>query len=104
MVLAHIPQSAGVVVISAALLDADRFAQRDLHVGDVLVVPKRFKERVRKADHFDILNHLFAEIVIDPIDFLFLKDLVQLFIQLLCGEQIIAERLLDNQTIPAVPI
>ncbi|MNW63225.1 hypothetical protein D3C74_414080 [compost metagenome] len=104
MILPHITQSAGVIIISTALFNADRLPQCNLNVCDVFIVPERFEEGVPEANHFDILHHFLAQIVINPIDFLFLKHFADLFIQLLGRWQIISKRLLNHQTIPSAAL
>ena len=39
MVLHHVAQRAGLLVVAAAALDADRLGHRDLHVVDEVAVP-----------------------------------------------------------------
>ncbi|MNN58353.1 hypothetical protein D3C81_1733980 [compost metagenome] len=101
MVLAHIAQCSGMIVISAALFHSYGFTESDLNVGDMLIVPQRFKERIGKTDHFDVLHHFLAQIVVDPVDLFFLEHLADLLVELLRRFQVVAERLLDHQTVPA---
>ena len=46
MILNHIAQRSGTVVVPAATLDADRFRGRDLHVVDIEAIPDRFEHDV----------------------------------------------------------
>jgi len=34
----------------------------------VIAVPERFKDRVRKAQHDEVLDHFFSEIMVNAID------------------------------------
>lgn len=77
MVLEHIPDGAGFIVITGPLLNADRLAGRNLHIGDVTVVPGRLQHRIRLLQHLQLLNHPFAEIVVDPVNFLFGKSFAE---------------------------
>ena len=70
MVGHHVAQRAGGVVGLAALLDADRLGDGDLHVVDVVAVPQRLEEAVGEAEDQDVLHRLLAEIVIDAEDLL----------------------------------
>ena len=75
MVLKHVAHHAGFFVIAAAILDADVLRRSDLHVVDVAPVPNRLKHRVGETEHHDVLHGLFAEIVIDSVDLLFVQAL-----------------------------
>ena len=56
VVLEHVANDARFLVVLAALLDADGLGRRDLHVRDALPVPERLEDRVREAEHEDVLN------------------------------------------------
>jgi hypothetical protein len=68
VILDHVAQRAGVVVVAAAAFDADRLGRRDLHAIDVAPVPDRFEDHVGEAQRHDVLHRLFAEIVVDAVD------------------------------------
>lgn len=101
MVLPHIPERAGMVIVSAPFLHAYGFTKRDLHVSDVFVVPDRLEESIGKPDYADVLHHFFAQIVIDPVNFRLVEHLANLRIQLFGRLQVVPERLLDDQPVPA---
>ena len=52
----------------AAFLDAERLCNRDLDMLDVIAPPQRLEDAVRKAQDHDVLDRLFAEEMIDPVD------------------------------------
>ena len=68
MVRHHVAQRAGAFVVAAARFHPDRFGRRDLYVIDVVPIPQRLENAVREAKGEDVLNGLFAEVVVDPID------------------------------------
>ena len=70
----HVAQRAGLIVIAAALLDADRFRHGNLHVIDVAAVPDRLEDAVGEAEHHDVLDGFFAQVMIDAVDLLFVGD------------------------------
>ena len=70
MVLDHVAQHAGLVVVAAALADVDFLGHGDLHVVDVVAVPHRLENRVGEPQHEQVLHRLFAEIVVDAVDLL----------------------------------
>ena len=74
VVLDHVAQRAALVVV-AARAGADRLGHRDLHVVDVRRVPDRLEEDVGEAQRQQVLHRLFAEVVIDAVDLIFLEDL-----------------------------
>ena len=100
MVRHHVAQRAGLVVEAAAMADAELFIDRDLHMIDVVAVPDRLEHAVGEAQHQDVLHRLLAEIVIDPVDLVFVDELEQFAVQRLGGSEIGAERLFDHQPPP----
>ena len=87
---------AGFLVELAATLDAEALGHRDLHVLDVVPVPDRLEERVRKPEVEDVLNRFLPEIVIDAEDRLLGKCSCRTAVELLCRCEVAAERLLDD--------
>ena len=102
MILDHVAQRAGFLIIGAAALDADRFGGRDLHVIHVAPVPQRLENAVAEAEGQNVLDGLFAQVMIDAVDLRFGKDLLQLLAQLARACEIVAERLFDDEPPPAV--
>ena len=98
VILHHVAQRAGFVVELAAIADAKALGHGDLDAADVVAIPDRFENRVGKARVKDVLYRFFAEIVIDAIDVLFRKELMQSSIERLGGRKIVAKWLLDDDT------
>ncbi len=96
MVLDQVAQRAGGVVVARARADADVLGGRDLHVVDVGAVPERLEQRVREAQHQQVLDGLLAQVVVDAEDLLLAEDREHLAVQLQGGVQVGAERLLDD--------
>ncbi len=69
---------------------------------DVVAVPHRLEDGVGEAEDHDVLDGLFAQVVIDAIDLAFVEDLVDLRVERLRAGQIVAERLLDDDAYVAV--
>ncbi|MNP67919.1 hypothetical protein D3C76_1638080 [compost metagenome] len=84
------------IVIASTFFNTDGFAQRNLNIGNMFIVPQRLKEGVGKPNDFNILHHFFAKVVVNPVNLLFLEYLIQLFVQLLSRQQVVAEWLLDD--------
>ncbi len=96
MVLHHVAQRTGLVVITGAAFKTDRFGNRDLHVVDMGGIPQRLVKRVGETQRHQVLHRLLAEIVVDAEDLLFLEDVTDGVVQLLRGSEIPADRLFDN--------
>src|SRR5690606_39011967 len=73
VVLDHVAQSAGILKITAAVLDTYLLGNGNLYIVDIVAVPQRFKQRVGKPERQDILDGLLSEVVVYTVDLLFLK-------------------------------
>ncbi len=98
--LHHVAQRAGLLVVGAAALDAERFGHRDLDVIDVVTVPDRLEQDVGEAEGEHVLHGFFAEVVIDPIDLPLGKDGGDLGVQRAGALQIVAEWFFDDDAVP----
>ena len=96
VVLHHVAQAAGLFEVAAAPLDADGLGPGDLDVVDEVVVPDRLEDAVREAEHQQVLDGLFSEVVVDAIDLLLVQDLVDLAVERARRLQVDAERLFDD--------
>ena len=61
----------------APCADAYIFADGNLHMVDMVVVPDRFKDRIAKAKDKQILYRFFAKPVVDAVDLLFFEILLK---------------------------
>ena len=101
MILDHVAQGAGFLVIPAAAFDADRLGRRDLHVIDVAAIPERLEDAVSETERQDVLDGLLAQVVIDAIDVLLVENFLEFRVQRSGGRQIVTKRLLDHDATPA---
>ena len=69
---------------------------RDLDVLDVVAVPDRLEDRVPEPQHQDVLDGLFAEVVIDSIDLRLVEVAADQIVELARRLEVAAERLLDD--------
>ena len=67
----HVTQRAGGVIVAATSFNADGLSHRDLNVIDMIAIPDWLKETIAKAEYQNVLHSLFAEIVVDAVDLLF---------------------------------
>ena len=65
VVLHHVAQRAGALVIIGAALQPDRLGDGDLHVVDVRRVPQRLEQHVGEPQREQVLDRLLAEIMVD---------------------------------------
>src|SRR6185436_10138786 len=88
----HVPKRARLVIISGPVLDADVLRYGNLYMVDVPPVPGRLEDRVGKPEEQNILDRLFAEIMVDPVDLSLPKRLQQLLVERLGRGKVRAER------------
>ena len=100
MTLQHVADHAGGFVVRCTSLDADRFGDRHLHMIDIPAVPERLEEPVPEPKYEDILDCLFAEVMIDTIDLVFRQNAVNLFTQCARTAEIMPERFLEDHARP----
>ena len=65
-------------------------------VVDVVAVPDGLEDAVGEAEDEDVLDGLFAEVVVDAEDLVFVEDGVDLVVELDGGVEVVAEGLLDD--------
>ncbi len=96
MVLDHVAQRAGLIVITSPRPDPFVLRDRDLHMVDVLLIEQRFEEAVREAQHQNVLNGLLSEIVIDAVDLAFVEHAGDGVVDGHRAREIASDRLLDD--------
>jgi len=69
----HVPERAGMIVISAEMLHAHGFGDGDGHMIDVTTIPHRLEHRIGKSKRQNVLHGFLAQVMINPIDLGFLK-------------------------------
>ena len=101
VVLQHVRERAGLVVVGGpAALHAQLLGHGDLDQLDVLPVPQRLEDGVVEAEPEDVLDRLFSEVVIDPVDLELAQVVVQVLVELHRALQVVAEGLLDHHPAP----
>src|SRR5208337_1625961 len=101
MILNHIPQRPGSVIIPRPVLDPELLTCRDLHVIDIAVIPEMLEDRVGKPQYHDVLGGLFAEEMVDAKCALFVKGIAHCCIEMPCRLQVGSERLFYDHARPA---
>src|ERR1044071_4242844 len=98
MVLKHVADHAGLLIVTTAIFHADRFRRGDLYVIHVAAVPDRLEHRIGETKDHDVLYGFLTEIVIDAVDLPFVQHLVDALIELARGLQVGPERLFDDHS------
>ena len=93
VVLKHIPQHAGLVVVVGPLGHIQGFGHGNLHMVDVVAIPDGFKDGVGKAEHQQVLHRFLAQVMVNAENLIFLKDGMGDGIQFPGGSQIHAKGL-----------
>ncbi|MPM47126.1 hypothetical protein SDC9_93834 [bioreactor metagenome] len=102
MILNHVAQSPGTVVIASAASYADFFGRSDLDPVNVFSVPYGLEKAIIKPCYHDILYRFFSEVVVDTIN-LFLKEtVVKFLIQFNRSIVAISKRFLYDDTFPSI--
>jgi hypothetical protein len=96
MILDHVAERAGLIVVAAAVLDPHLLRDRDLHMINVAPIPQRLKKRIGKPEGEEVLNCLLTQVVIDPVHLRLIEDVKQRLIQRARRVQVMAEGLLDK--------
>ena len=96
VVLHHVAQCPGRLVVSGPRPDAERLGRGDLDVLHVIPIPERLEDAVRKAHHEHILHRLLAQVMVDAIDLIFAEVAQQFAVEIGRAGRIVAERFLDD--------
>ena len=104
VVLDHVAQRAGLLIVGAAAFDADGFGAGDLDVVDVAAIPERLEDAVAEAEGQDVLDGFLAEVVIDAVDLGFVEDFVEAVAELAGAGEVVAEGLFDDEAAPAIAL
>src|SRR5947209_1074913 len=98
MVLYDIAGCPGLFIEFSPAGHAEFLSHSDLHALDVVPVPDGFEKRVGKAEVENVLDRLFAKVMVDAEDSRLGKNGVQDLIQGLGRGKVTSERLLDDYT------
>ena len=73
MVLHHITEGTGLIIVATAFFNSQLFSKGNLNIINVLAVPDIFKQQISKADCKNLLNHFLAQIVVNAENLFFVK-------------------------------
>jgi hypothetical protein len=96
VVLQHVPQGPGPVVVARPSLEAEHLVGDDVDPCDVGGVPQRLEDAVGEAQAEDVEHRGLGQEVVDPEDRLLRQQPVQGTVQLAGVGEVLAEGLLDD--------
>src|SRR3990167_6147377 len=73
VILQHIADRSGLLIILAALADTGGLIDRDIDALDVARIPDRLEYGIGEAERQEVLHHPFGQIMIEAIDLLFVE-------------------------------
>src|SRR5262249_24437588 len=104
VVLHHVTDSAGLLIIGAAVFNAEIFRDCNLDALHRIPIPQGFEYWIGKTKRQQILYRLFAQVMIDAIDLGFIEVTVQERIQCASGPEVMPEWLFKDDTHPAMTL
>ena len=96
MVLHHVAQRAGGVIIPGPPSTPKALRHGNLHMVDMRGVPERLEQAVGETQRHEVLHRLFAEVMVDPVHPVFRKHLADRVIHRPRGIEAFADRLFHH--------
>ena len=96
VVLEHVAEHAGRVVVTATAAHGHLLRHRDLHVVYIAPIPDRLEDGVGEPQGEDVLHRLLAEVVVDAEDLALTKHRVDVGVEGVSGRLIGAEGLFHD--------
>src|SRR5262249_62394650 len=104
MVLHHIANRSRLIVKGAAALDPEILRHGDLHALDMVAIPKRLQEQIRKAEVANVMDRQLPEVMVDAEDRRLLKSRQQGLVELPGRGEVRPEGLFDDDAgVPCAP-
>jgi len=101
MVLKHVPQHAGLFVVTGAVLHAQLLGGGDLDVIDVAAVPHGLEQHIGEPEHQNVLDGLFGQVMIDAVNLVFMEDFANFPVERLGRGKRITERFFNDHPRPS---
>src|SRR5258708_33916392 len=100
MVLHHISQRAGALIVPSPVFDPELLTSRDLDMINITVVPQILEKSIRKSEHHNVLGRFFAQIMVDAEGVLLSEPVVDHTVKPLPLLEVISERFVNNDSGP----
>src|SRR6266702_804778 len=104
VVLYHVTDSPGLLVVLCPRADAQTLSSPNLYMVNVLCIPERLKDPISEAECQQILYSLFAHIVVNTVDLILTEHTAYLAVELLCGGQVASKGFFNNDARPGLVI
>ena len=101
MVLHHVTNDSKLVKISTATLGTEWFLESDGDAGNMVPVPCGSEDHVTKPQTDEVLDHLFAKIVINPVELILSEQFLKMIAEVGRAGRVLAKGLLNNNSCPA---
>ncbi len=101
MILNHIAQSTGSIIVSSAVAYTDFLRSCDFYSVYITPIPHRLKKSIGKPGYHNILNRFFAKIMVDPVNLMLKKSAVKFIIQFHGSFVTVSKRFFHYQTLPS---
>ena len=101
VVLHHVADDPELVEVSAAALRPERLLEGDGDAGDVVAVPGGAEDHVAEAETDQVLDHLLAQVVVDPVELVLGEEALQVVAEVRRARRVLPERFLHNDPGPA---
>ena len=101
MVLDHVPEGPGLVVVAGPALDPEAFRHGDLDALHQVAVPQGLEDGVGEPEDQEVPDGFLAQVVVDPVDLGFVEIAVDLLVEGDGRVQVFAEGLFHHQPGPA---
>ena len=96
VVLHHVADDPELVEVSAAALRPERLLEGDGDAGDVVAVPGGAEDHIAEAETDQVLDHLLAQVVVDPVQLVLREELLQVVAEVRGAGRILSEGLLHD--------
>ena len=60
MVLHHITEGTGLIIVATSFFNSQLFSKGNLYIVNIITIPDIFKKKIGKANGKNTLNHFFA--------------------------------------------
>ncbi len=81
MVLDHVPEGPGLVIVAGPALDPEAFGHGDLDALHQIAVPQGLEDGVGEPEDQEILDGFLAQVMVDAVDLGFVEIAVDLLIE-----------------------
>jgi hypothetical protein len=96
VILDHVAQRPGLLVVAAAAFDARGLGHCDLDMVDRVAAPRPLDHRVGKPEDQDVLHRLLPHVMVDPEDPRLFEDLAHDSAEPARARQVVPDRLLEH--------